>query len=97
MYYLLYIHEWFGQHETVSPFLIKASDRQDVKFAYHYIQKEAGGRGGFMDGKHTIKMHDDYITDIEEIRQISVPEWDTMKRHIPEWENPKGRANGMTP
>jgi hypothetical protein len=90
-HYLLELEESSGQDTFVTRHLIKAEDRQHVKYQYHRTMKDRGYTDTRGKDTHLLEwdraFHNTLMSSILRIKPLSKAEYAFMKNHeIPTWD-----------
>ena len=83
--YLLELLETSGLNDYVTQHIIRAEDKQMVKYHYHRTLKTFGYGDANISDKHCLKGPQEDFTEIQQIKHLSDVEASIMQRHLPEW------------
>lgn len=85
--YLLKVEEQSGENTFITHHLIRAENRQKVKYHYHRTLKDWGYTDSIYGGKHTLEggAFGDVTEDIYSIERLDKQEYDIMSNYIHNW------------
>jgi len=83
-YYVLSLAEYAGMNEYRTNHVVEAEDEQMVKYHYHRTLKQMGYTDTFHN-KHCLEGHDQSLTEIDTIKEISKAEYKFLSEYIPNW------------
>jgi hypothetical protein len=83
-YYVLSLAEHAGMNEYHTNHVVEAEDKQMVKYHYHRTLKQMGYTDT-IHHKHCLEGHDQSLTEIDTIKEISKGEYKLLSEHIPNW------------
>lgn len=84
-HYLMRVKEKCGENEFVSHQLIRANDRQMVKYHFHRTLKGMGYADTSI-GKHVLEQWSQGImTELDGITELQPVEWNVLDEHLYRW------------
>lgn len=85
--YLLQLDERFGEGGAFTQHLIRAEDRQQVKYLFHKHLRDIGYTNPmWANDKHTLELWDiNHVIELSQIKELSYLEWDVLSEHLPKW------------